>query len=255
MKKTISIAILVCGTSILPAIAQKSNSVRTNLTAGLAVGDYNATYEKKFTDKISLSTRTNFMSYKGIPFGEYSGFYTFSDAIPGIKSDLRNLGITAGGARPEFRFHRKGQGLSGGYIGLFTSAQFGKTSDLATVYERKNSGGQNVSSDLIFTPSFSYLGGGLSFGKQWVFGSGITIDLTWLSLGFGVSKIQAQASASDMTEQDYADYAAKIEANKLTVGGIGLGAKASYDANGVKASLSQITVVPRILQFGIGFSF
>ena len=249
-KKSLLLAFTVFSTFVF---AQPSNSIRTNLTMGLAIGDYNATYEKKFTDKISLSTRTNFMSFKGIPFGNITGLYASTDSLPNLKSNLRDLKITAGGARPEIRFHRKGGGLSGGYIGIYTTAQFGKSSEIISSYKRTNSNNQEVVSDLMFTPSFSYFGGGLSLGKQWVLGPGITIDITWISLGVGVTKIKTTASASDMTEMDYKQYADDFNASAVSVGNVG--PKATYDSEGVSVSVSQIGFVPRILQFGIGFSF
>ncbi|MBU2019453.1 MAG: DUF3575 domain-containing protein [Bacteroidetes bacterium] len=233
--------------------AQKSNSVRTNLTIGLALGDYNATYEKKLTNKLSVSTRTNFMSRTGIPFGSVFGLDTLNRQFDNLITDISQVNITAGGVRPEFRFHPKGEGLSGGYISIFTSAQFGKLSPIEGKFKRTNSNGDEVTSIASFAPSFSHVGGGIAFGKQWVFGSGVTIDLTFISLGFGVNKLKALGTASDMNEADYENYAKDISNKMISVAG--LGPNVSSSADGVLVSLSTFSVVPRILQFGIGFSF
>jgi hypothetical protein len=234
-------------------IAQKSNSVRTNLAIGLALGDYNATYEKKLTSKLSISTRTNFMSRKGIPFGSLIGLDTINKQFPSIITDISKIGITGGGVRPEFRFHPKGEGLSGSYFTLFSSAQFGKMAPIEGKFDRTNSNGDPVTSIASFATSFRHVGGGIGFGKQWVFPIGLTIDITWLSIGVAVNKFSIEGTSSDMNEQDYTGYAKQISDKMISIGGIG--PKVSSDANGVYISASSVSIVPRIFQFGIGFSF
>jgi hypothetical protein len=253
MKKT---TLLVCSLVFSSFFSfSQGNSIRTNLTLGLAVGDFNATYEKKITDKLSISTRTNYMKTSKFPFADLLNVDDINETFPNILTKFSTLGITGGGVRPEFRFHFKGDGLSGGYFGLYSTAQFGNVSPISAQYKRDDANGNEKISYLSFTPKASYIGGGISLGKQWILGKGFTLDLTLINIGVGMIKLTVEGSGDGISDSEYSEYMSLIEQTSVSFGPVKIGPKAKRTAEGVEVSINQVGVVTRIFQFGFGFSF
>lgn len=163
------------------------NLFKTNL-AGLALRNYNITYERMLSKKTSFS-----LSYRTMP----SGPVLFKERIissindggtPGsidAQREVESIRMGNMAVTPEIRFYagRKGYG-HGFYFSLFYRYAKHEIGNISVDY--KDNAGANRTATL--TGSLTSNTGGFMLGSQWIIGRRVALDWWILGPHFGVGK-------------------------------------------------------------------
>jgi hypothetical protein len=163
------------------------NIIKTNV-AGLALRNYNLTYERMLSKKTSFN-----LGFRSMPSGpvlfkdmiinsiEEQGTSTNLDARKEVESiRMSNFAVT-----PEIRFYAGKRGYGHGfYFSLFYRYARHELGNISVDYE--NNAGSTSTATL--TGSLTSNTGGFMLGSQWVIGKRVVLDWWILGPHFGVGK-------------------------------------------------------------------
>jgi hypothetical protein len=226
----------------------KRHNTKAAFTPAVILKDFAVDYEFTMLKKLSINTRTNVMVPLKNPanlIGQLDlpndGIGKILGAIPATDA----INFNSFGVSPQLRFYPKGEAPKGFYITAYQNSQFSNFTAFDYSFEDKN-GAQKIEGTAEI--SNRIIGAGLGFGKQYIVGPGITIDIIWLGVGFGTSTLSIRGDAKDPNNP--------IKFNEENVGDFYLeGSTINYGGDFVEIEIKAPMVYPKILNFAIGFAF
>jgi hypothetical protein len=218
----------------------------------LLLNNYNFSYERSLTRKISFVAGYRFMPEKNL--GQIKLLKNVIEKFEGddgsVMDDLERIETSANAVTAEFRFYG---GRHPGARGFYVSV-FGRYTNFKVNYDYDFET-QPKNYSIPIRSKFNGLGGGLMIGVQWLIGERVTLDWNILGGFYGRLKGTAtsEADLSDMSDNDKALLKEDLESlvqigNKQYI-------TADVNNTGVNAKISGPFVGVRGMGLSLGIAF
>ncbi|WP_066756609.1 DUF3575 domain-containing protein [Crocinitomix algicola] len=254
MKKILLVVLLAAGFN---ASAQ-NNSVKFTVSPSLALANNLAfSYERKFSDKLSVNARVNFTSKKAVPFNKIAKnqLGPILDSA-GVNSDILDTRINSFGANLQLKYFPGGNALRGLYLAPYIGFQGASMNDFE--FDFPDSSDPSIKHGGTVESGSLFFGGGIGIGNQWVANNGLTLDIMWLGLGWGTNNITFRGTDSsgdinyEEINNDVQDFAAE---NEEDFSQFGATVDSEYSSSDIKVFVKHPFPYVKILNFSIGYSF
>ncbi len=221
--------------------------VKLNLT-GLVFQNIGLGYEFAFSEKASGALMFKYLPERNLPFTNlFTGTYEGVD----YESPFETMRFSGFGFLPEFRFYPMEQHTApaGLYLGMFLKYSSYKVTSSVTG-EFTDPQGNSVIETVDLVGEFKPLGGGIEIGYQWLINDRISIDWTFIGLGFGVARASITLSNDNVVTSDIEEVANDVSTNTEYIGAPIL------DVGDQSVTLSVVTGWPSVrggITFGVAF--
>ena len=188
----------------------QENVAKLNLT-GLLFLNFGLSYERAFNDNMSGALTVSYMPGRGLPF---VSLFEGAGGDSTLTSPFKDMTISGVGIMPEFRFYTSSSDDAprGFYVGPYLKYSSIKlTSSFTDTYFDVNNVKQTGTIGLI--GKYSAVGGGISIGYQWLISDVVSIDWTFIGLGYGNAKVSMTISSDDLDTSDLEAEAIDLEAD------------------------------------------
>ena len=247
MKKTLLCLLLVgfVGTSY-----SQNNIIKTNLFS-LALNNYNLTYERALTKKISISAGYRIMPKNSAPLKSYIENYVGRDEFEINSFKLGNTAFTL-----ESRIYFGKKTLKGFYLSPYLRyTNYGFDFPI-THPQNKTSGGAITNPPILLTGNIKALCGGFMMGVQTNLSKRLLLDITIVGAHFGKSKgvLVANNITPALKDQDLIDFKKTIN-DYQQVGPYKFEGKVYEDGTGAEQKATGPWIGIRTLSFSLGYRF
>ena len=210
----------------------QENVAKLNLT-GLLFLNFGLSYERVINENMSGALTVSFMPGRGLPF---INLFEGAGGDTAITSPFEDMRISGVGIMTEFRFYTSSSkdAPRGFYVGPYLKYSSIKlTSSFTDTYIDVNNVLQTGTIDLV--GKYSAFGGGISIGYQWLISDVVSIDWTFIGLGYGNAKVSMTISSDDLNTSELETEASDLEAD---IAGFGT-AKVEVEQNSVTISVKR----------------
>lgn len=247
MKKVLVLLSLIALTDL--SYAQK-NIIKTNVLS-LALNNYNLTYERALTKKLSISASYRTMPMGAAPLKKYIEDYVDRNDFEINSFELGNTAITL-----ESRLYLGKKTLSGFYLSPYL-----RYSDYGFVFpithpENFTSGGAVNNPPILLKGNVQALCGGFMMGVQTNLSKKLVLDVIIIGAHFGESKgvLTANNITPALTGQDLIDFQQTIN-DYQTVGPFKFEGRVYEDGTGAEQKATGPWIGIRTLSFSLGYRF
>lgn len=247
MKKVLVLLSLIAFADL--SHAQK-NILKTNLVS-LALNNYNLTYERALSKKISISASYRTMPKGGAPLKKYIEDYVGRNDFEINSFELGNTAITL-----ESRLYLGRKTLNGFYLSPYL-----RYTDYAFVFpithpQNISSGGAVNNPPILLSGNVQALCGGFMMGVQTNLSKKLVLDVTIIGAHYGKSKgvLTAKNISPALTGTDYDDFVKTIN-DYQEVGPFKFEGTVYPDGTGAEQKATGPWIGIRTLSFSLGYRF
>ena len=242
------------------AFGQK-NAVKLVLAPGKLITSNNIglVYERKLTDRFSANLKFNFSSKQAAPLsGVLSDFAQGQLDSANTTADIFNNKFTSSGLTFEFRFYTGAKALKGFYLAPYFGYQKGTFANFDFQFPDKTNPmmthGGNVEM------GFSFIGGGLGLGTQWLIADKIAIDILWIGLGVGTNTFKVLGTEQPGEQVDFGEVQMDVKEfidsqEEGFVKNYLLKIESEVTDDYIKLTSKNLVPYAKILNFSIGYAF
>jgi hypothetical protein len=256
--KKIALLILLALPMIGSAQTDQKNSVKMKFSgATIMANNLSFNYERKLSDAFSVNIGLNYTSKKVLPLKRIADeqLGPVLDSA-GVNSDILNTKFNSWGIGLQFKYFFKKKALRGLYLAPYFGFQTGGLKPFLFDFPDQND--INVKHEGTVNAKFSFLGGGIGIGNQWVLNNGLTFDVLWLGLGAGGNTIRLRGEdTSGDINYEYID--GEVETFLAEDGSefdkYRLKFTSDHSSNHIEIVGKHIFPYMKVLNISVGFSF
>ena len=253
---------LICSFAILSSLVAwgQSNAVKLTLPpVKLALANnVGIGYERKLSDALSFGAKFNFSTKKAAPLsGALTDFAKNQLDSASVNSDIFNNKFKSSGLTLELKYFPGKEALKGFYIAPYFGLQKGTLAQFNFDFPDNDNPGQTNGGKVDI--GFSFVGGGIGLGTQWIIGDRLAIDILWIGLGVGSNKFLVEGTERDGEEVDFEsidqDVTNFINSQEGIIKKYAEKIQSEYTDEYIKLSSRNMVPYTKLLNVSIGFTF